>query len=47
MKNSFAAKHARKINKISIFKDKKKALKCGERKHKNHNQTPEHYSIAG
>ena len=46
MKNNFVAKYARKTNKASVFKDKKKALKRGERKHKNHKQISEHYSIA-
>lgn len=33
MKNNFVAKHANKFNKATVFKDKKKALKCGDRKH--------------
>ena len=34
MKFNPVAKHARKFNRAKIYKDRKKALKRGERKHK-------------
>ena len=34
MKNNFVAKYAKKVNKSVVFKDRKKAAKRGERKHK-------------
>lgn len=34
-KNNPVAKNARKYNKAAVFKDRKKAIKRGERKHKN------------
>lgn len=34
MKHNFVAKHARKFNKAAVHKDRKKALKRGDRKHK-------------
>jgi hypothetical protein len=33
MKNNVVAKHANKFNKATIFKDKKKTLKCGDGKY--------------
>ena len=32
--NNLVAKHARKYNKAAVHKDRKKAMKKGERKHK-------------
>ncbi len=48
MKHNFVAKHARKFNKTVVFKDKKKALKRGEYKHKKHTAPvkSERYQIA-
>lgn len=49
IKTNFVAKHAHKNNKSIIFKDKKKALKRGERKHKqmrSGSYSSESYSIA-
>ncbi len=34
MKGNFVAKNARKFNKSAVFKDRKKAVKRGDRKHK-------------
>ncbi len=41
MNANFVAKHARKYNKAAVFKDRKKALKRGARKHKK-----QRYSLA-
>jgi hypothetical protein len=48
MKNNFVAKHANKFNKATVFKDKKKALKRGDRKYgkKADRNCQESYPIA-
>lgn len=35
MKHNFVAKHAQKFNRSAVHKDRKKAMKRGEHKHKN------------
>jgi len=41
MKNNPVAKYARKYNKCAVHKDRKKAHKKGERKHKGKEETNE------
>jgi hypothetical protein len=45
-RNNWVAKHAAQYNRSVIFKDKKKALKRGDKKHRINYKNKECYQIA-